>query len=620
MSGTHRTLVDLLRARSAEQGGDVVFTFLVDGEHEGPRYTFAALDARARTIAAALQERGVCPGERALLLYPPGLDFIPAFFGCLYAGVIAVPAYPPQPSQASRTLPRLLSIVADADVAIVLANSGVADAAARMMREAPGLGAIPWLATDSLSDERADDCRDITIAPDDLAFLQYTSGSTASPRGVMVSHANLLHNLAYASYAADRDRSTRSVSWLPVIHDMGLIEGVLGPVFGGYAAYLMAPASFLHRPIRWLRAITRYRASTSGGPNFAYDLCVRKVTDAQRAELDLSSWRAAYNGAEPIRAETLEAFHARFKDVGFRWRSFYPVYGLAESTLLVSTGGRDSEPVIHDVSSDALARGQVRPTRPRGSNALTRPLVSSGPASFGTRVVIVDPATRQQCPEGRVGEIWVDSPSVARGYWGRDNETRETFQAHIAGGDGGGPFLRTGDLGALHDGELFVAGRLKDLLIVRGFKHYPQDVEHTAERQHAAIRPGCSAAFAIDDGEGETVVLAMEVDRRQAPQLDDPVERDAFLAMLVDHVRAAIADHHGILLSAVSVLSHGAMPKTSSGKLRRRACRDAFTAGSLDEVARWVANGGLATPLLVGRSAASVKLYARSDVALETGT
>jgi acyl-CoA synthetase (AMP-forming)/AMP-acid ligase II len=616
MSAAHESLVDLLRARTAEQGSDIAFTFLVDGEHEGPRCTFAELDARARAVASVLRERGVRSGDRALLLYPPGLDFIPAFFGCLYAGVVAVPAYPPQPSQASRTLPRLLSIVADADVAIVLANANVVDAAARMMRAAPGLGSIPWLATNTVSDDRAADWREVSIAPDDLAFLQYTSGSTASPRGVMVSHANLLHNLAYASHAADRDRSTRSVSWLPVIHDMGLIEGVLGPVFGGYTAYLMAPASFLHRPIRWLRAITRYRASTSGGPNFAYDLCVRKITDAQRAELDLSSWRAAYNGAEPIRAETLEAFHARFNDVGFRWRSFYPVYGLAESTLLVSTGGRDYEPVIRDVSSDALTRGRLTLARPPGS--VTRPLVSSGPVSFGTHVVVVDPSTRQQCSDGRVGEIWVESPSVAGGYWRRESETRETFHARLAGGDG--PFLRTGDLGAMHDGELFVTGRLKDVLIVRGFKHYPQDLEHTAERQHAAIRPGCSAAFSIDGDDGEAVAIALEVDRRRAPQLDDPAERDGFLASLIDRVRAAVVDHHGIVLSAVSVLSHGAMPKTSSGKLRRRACRDAISDGSLDEIARWVADPELASPLIAGRAARSLKRYERNDVALGTGT
>src|SRR5262249_40507440 len=246
--------------------------------------------------------------------------------------------------------------------------------------------------------------------------------------------------------------------------------------------------------------------------------------------------------------------HARFKDVGFEWRSFYPVYGLAESTLLVSTGGREYEPVIHDVSSDALARGQLKPARAR-SSAQTRPLVSSGPLSFGTPVIILHPATRQQCGDGRVGEIWVESPSVAHGYWRRESETRETFHARLISGEG--PFLRTGDLGALRDGELFVAGRLKDVMIVRGFKHYPQDLEQTAERQHAAFRAGCPAAFAVDGATGDAVVLAVEVDQRQAPQLDEPAERAAFLASLVERVRAAIVDHHGIQLAAISVLSHG---------------------------------------------------------------
>jgi acyl-CoA synthetase (AMP-forming)/AMP-acid ligase II len=613
--GAPATLVELLETRASEQGSDAAFTFLVDGEHEGPRLTYADLDARARTIAAALRDRGVVAGDRALLLYPPGLDFIPAFFGCLYAGVVAVPAYPPNPSQASRTLPRLLSIVGDADVAIVLANAHVADASERMLRDAPALGAIPWLATDTLP--AAAEARGVSVDADHLAFLQYTSGSTASPKGVMVTHANLLHNLAYASHAAHRDRSTRSVSWLPVIHDMGLIEGVLGPIFGGYPAFLMAPASFLHRPIRWLRAITRYRASTSGGPNFAYDLCVRKITDAQREELDLSSWRTAYNGAEPIRAETLEAFHARFSGVGFRWRSFYPVYGLAESTLLVSTGGRDYEPVVVDASNDALARGQIRAAR--GLSGATRPLVSSGPVSFGTRAVIVDPQTRERCADGRVGEIWVASPSVARGYWRNENDTRETFQARLADGDG--PYLRTGDLGAMRDGELFIAGRMKDVLIVRGFKHYPQDIEVTAERQHAAIRQGCSAAFPVDGPDGESVAIALEMDPRLSPELDDDA-RDAHLAEIIRRVRTAIVDHHGIVVSAVSLLPVGAMPKTSSGKLRRRACRAAFDDGSLDEIARWVADPELAAVLLATRPDRRLRVFASptDGAALQTGT
>ena len=581
MSAVHRTLIDLLRFRAWDRPGTVVYRFLVDGEEPGAQLTYGDLDARARAIATSLLERGVKPGDRALLLYPPSLDFIPAFFGCLYAGVVAVPCYPPQPAQLARTLPRLLGIVDDAGVAIVLTTSELAASAPLLQRHTPSLHRIPWTATDALSLDNASQWREPDLDGDQLAFLQYTSGSTAAPRGVMVSHANLLHNLGYASHAAENDATSVSVSWLPVIHDMGLIEGVLGPIYNAYPAYLLAPASFLHRPIRWLRAISRYGATTSGGPNFAYDLCVRKITDAQRAELDLRTWRIAYNGAEPIRADTLESFHARFRDVGFSWRSFFPVYGLAESTLLVSTGDRTYEPVICDADADALARGSFRTTRMH--DAPVRALVSSGPVSFDTRVAIAEPDTRERCADGRIGEIWVSSPSVARGYWRRDEETRETFRAYLADGDG--PFLRTGDLGALVNGELFVTGRLKDILIVRGMKHYPQDLELTAERQHAAIRAGCSAAFALDAADGEAVALAMEVDPRQLP--DHPEEREAHLGEMIGRVRQAVVEQHGILLSAVSVLSIGAMPKTSSGKLRRRACRAAFIDGSLSELARW---------------------------------
>jgi len=348
---TYQNLVDVLGERARDRRDDRAFVFLADGETESDTLTFGELDAKARSIAISLAMHGLIPGERALLLYPPCLEFIAAFFGCLYAGIIAVPAYPPQPSQLTRTLPRLLSILADADVAIVLCDTSVSRAGRAMASHAPALANIPWLSTDRLADAQANERTGFKPKPDHLAFLQYTSGSTASPRGVMVSHANLLHNLDYARRQGANGPDTVSVSWLPVIHDMGLIEGVLQPIFAGYPAHLMAPASFLQRPMRWLRAITHYRATNSGAPNFAYDLCRRKVSDDQLRELDLSSWRVAYNGAEPIRRETLVAFYERFRAVGFRWRSFFPVYGLAESTLLVSTCDRDYEPVIREVDA-----------------------------------------------------------------------------------------------------------------------------------------------------------------------------------------------------------------------------------------------------------------------------
>jgi len=361
---------------------------------------------------------------------------------------------------------------------------------------------------------------------------------------------------------------------------------VLQPIFAGYAAHLMAPAAFLQRPARWLQAITRYRATNSGAPNFAYDLCTRKVSDEQLDELDLSSWRVAYNGAEPIRRDTLVAFHDRFEPVGFRWRSFFPVYGLAEATLLVSTGDRDYEPVIRDADAERLARGHVAAAAP---GAAARALVSSGPHDFDTRVLVVDPVTTTPCAEGEVGEIWVSSPSVARGYWRRDLESAETFRARLA--DATGPFLRTGDLGVISSGELFVVGRAKDVIVSRGYKHYPQDIELTAERQHLAIRGGCSAAFALDECGEEAVGLAIELDPRQLP--NDAAERERALTEIVDSVRTAVATEHGIVLSIVAFVGVGGVPKTSSGKLRRRACRDALLDGSLAEIARWTTGTGI---------------------------
>ncbi|HTE47151.1 MAG TPA: fatty acyl-AMP ligase [Gemmatimonadaceae bacterium] len=580
MSALPGTLVDVLRLRADDKCDVTAYTFLVDGEREGSRITYGDLDRRARAIAVALADRGVRPGDRALLLYPPGLDFIAAFFGCAYAGVVAVPSFPPHPAQLARTLPRLVAVAGDAQLSAILSTREIVENANAMVRFAPILGQNPWIATDAVPSDAADLWRDPALLPDALAFLQYTSGSTASPKGVMVSHANLLHNLGYANYVEENDATSVSVSWLPVIHDMGLIEGVLEPAYAGYPAYLMAPASFLQRPIRWLRAITRYRATNSGGPNFAYDLCVRKINDAQREELDLDSWRVAYNGAEPIRADTLRAFHERFAPAGFRWRSFYPVYGLAEATLVVSSGRRNDEPTIHDADADDLARGELSQSTESSS---ARPLVACGPTGCDTRVVIVDPESCAHRIDGVVGEVWVSSPSVARGYWRNVQQTADVFAARLSNGEG--PFLRTGDLGVLADGELIITGRLKDVLIVRGLKHYPQDLELTAERQYPALRAGCSAAFAIDEQSDDAVAIALEVDPRQLSR--KPSERKRQYHEIVTAVRRAITNEYGIVLRAVSLLALGGMPKTSSGKLQRRACSAAFLDGSLDEVFQW---------------------------------
>ena len=547
------SLVELLRFRAAAQPADCAYTFLEDGERPGASVTYAELERRARAIAACLQSQ-MRPGSRVLLLYPPGLDFVGAFFACLFANVVAVPAFPPGGGRSvsrsgSERLARLAAICADAEPSAVLTTSETA----RRLSWAPDLEVI---ASDDIVDSGAA-WRDPGVGRRTIAFLQYTSGSTAIPKGVMVSHGNLLHNLAYTFHLAETDASTVSVSWLPVVHDMGLIEGILQPLYSGCPAYLMAPAAFLQRPARWLRAISRYRATRSGAPNFAYDLCVRRIAKTDRDTLDLSAWRAAYNGAEPVRRETLDAFARTFAGCGFRPSSFRPSFGLAESTLLVTSG-------------------RWHPARAARETPDT---VSCGRPSFGTRILIVDPTSGQPVDSGETGEIWVAGPSVARGYWNRPEENAHTFGAHAL--DGQGPFLRTGDLGFMRDGELYVTGRLKDVLIVRGVKHYPQDLERTVADQHQELGAGAVAAFAIDRGtSGDFIGIAAEIDSRR-------IDLDVAGSALIADVRAAVAEVHGVPLHAVLLVACGAIPRTTSGKLQRSACAGQAKDGTLPVLVAW---------------------------------
>lgn len=571
------SLVDLLGIRSRKMHDTPAFTFLADGETETESLTYGELDRRSRAIAFMLQRRHAA-GERAFLLYPPGLDFVAAFFGCLYAGVIAVPVFPPRPARRMRGLERCRSIARDADVTIVLGTERFVELIDEITSQAPELADARWLSTESVPLGDADRWREPVIDHDGLAFLQYTSGSTATPKGVMVSHGNLMHNLAYLHHCAQNDADSVSVSWLPVYHDMGLFSGLLLPVYAGYPSYLMSPVAFLQRPLRWLNAIARYRATSSGGPNFAYDLCVRSAQREEQRQLDLSTWRVAYNGAEPIRWETLKRFHEVFRINGFQWQHHYPVYGLAEATVLVSSGRRSYEPRALRLDAAKLAVDVAVETQETGKYSVTVP--SCGPVSCGTRIVVAHPDTCEPCGPGEVGEIWVRSPSVALGYWNRPEETRKTFHAYLAG-SGEGPFLRTGDLGFLSRGELVVTGRIKELIIVRGRKHYPQDIERSVEECHDAVRAGCVAAFSLDGDGSEELAVVAEVDRRQ---LRSGSVLDAILAA----VRQTVTEQHGLQLRQVVLLRAGHIPKTSSGKLRRHACRKALRANRLKLIAQWV--------------------------------
>ncbi|HYH81347.1 MAG TPA: AMP-binding protein, partial [Longimicrobium sp.] len=558
------TLGELLRWRAERTPDQLAYTFLVDGEEAEARLTYGELDRRARAVAARLQEMDAA-GERALLLYPPGIDYITGFFGCLYAGVVAVPVYPPR---ANRTLERLEAIAADARPALALAAPELLRAADGLLGDTPALAAVRWLATADLPDALADQWTPRPLDEGTPAFLQYTSGSTSTPRGVMLSHGNLLHNLGLIHAFFGHSEASRVVVWLPPYHDMGLIGGILQPFYGGYPAVLMPPVAFLQRPLRWLQAVSRHRATTSGGPNFAYELCVQKIGPEERAGLDLSSWTIAFNGAEPVRAETMDAFAEAFAPCGFRREAFYPCYGLAEATLIVSGSRPGAGYRARRVDAGALAVHRVAEAAP-GADART--LVGSGRGAAGQRLAVVDPETGVPCTAGRVGEIWVAGPSVARGYWARPEKTAEVFGARLAG-SGECPFLRTGDLGFVAaDGELFVTGRIKDLVIIRGRNHYPHDLEAAAGASHPALQPGKGAAFALEAGGEERLVVLHEV-RRQGVR--------AALDEVPGAVRRALALEHGVRVHAVGLLPPGAIPRTSSGKTQRVACREGFRAGT----------------------------------------
>ncbi|HYH47690.1 MAG TPA: fatty acyl-AMP ligase, partial [Thermoanaerobaculia bacterium] len=571
------TLLDVLRRRAAEHPDRLAFRFLADGEAEAGGLTFGRLERRAAVLGRILGEAGAA-GERALLLYPSGLDFVTAFLGCLWAQAVAVPAAPPRPGRAEDQ--RLLAIAADARPRLVLTTAALAGRAERLAAGCPDLAGAAVLATDALDLDGAAPAPLPELGAGDLAFLQYTSGSTATPKGVAVTHGNLVHNEQAIQQSFSQDEESVIVGWLPLFHDMGLIGNVLQPLYAGASCILMSPAAFLQSPVRWLRAVSRYRATTSGGPNFAYDLCVRRIGPAERAGLDLASWKVAFNGAEPVRAATLERFAAAFAGCGFRRQAFVPCYGLAEATLLVAGGLRDDGPEVVACDAAALGRGLAMPP----VSGAVRELVACGAPAAGQEVRIVDAETGRPCGAGEVGEVWVAGPSVAAGYWGRPAETAAAFGAVPLEGAGAGPYLRTGDLGFLHRGELVLAGRAKDLIILRGRNLYPQDVELTAEQSHPALRAGGCAAFGVEDGDGERLVVAAEVERR----------REAEAGEAAAALRRAVAEEHEVQVHEVVLLRAGELPRTTSGKVRRRACREAWLAGTLTGIVGAAGRAGAA--------------------------
>lgn len=589
-------LGEILSHRAAIQPDKHIYTFLKDGESEQANYSFKELEQRSKAIAATLQQL-VQPGDRALLLFQPGIEFITAFYGCLLAGVVAVPAYPPNTSRIRTSIPRLMAIVKDSGATISLTTSDILPAFQPFSQEIPELGSMIWQTTDSITADRSRYWMEEMIKKDDLAFLQYTSGSTGAPKGVMVSHGNILYNEEMIRTAMGMTEGRNFVGWLPLYHDMGLIANMIQPLYSGCSGIIMSPISFLKRPIRWLKAIQKYNAGCAGGPNFAYDLCVNRVTEEEKASLDLSNWEIAFNGAEPVRADTLRRFSKAFASAGFRSKAFYPCYGLAEATLMV-TGPKKMQGLQSlRVEKKALENDLVVIKEDAKD---TWELVSCGAPQLDQEVVIADPVAKVELADREIGEIWVKGENVAQGYFQNAEKTEETFHAHLDGGEG--PFMRTGDLGFLHQGQLYITGRIKDLIKVRGRGIYPQDIEKTVEglaSDFPELRFNGCAAFSIQGESNEEIVLIAEVAPRRNPNYDAQA--------LVNQILATLNSEMEISLRSL-VLIKTSIPKTSSGKKMRHACRKTylknFETGDMKVIHRWDLEAGSAGEKVTSKAVA----------------
>ncbi len=600
MSGLPNNFIALLENNLTTVADKTAYTFLIDGDLNNiTEITYRALAEKARMIAALIQQNAKA-GDRILLVYPPGLDFIAAFLGCLYSGTIAVPTYPPQ---AQELATKLQLIIDNAQPALCLSTTEIIHKLKQLnhpvqtshfslltkVSELLGhhshekmhehsewhFADLNWLATDHLSSALAAHWQQPIITADQLALLQYTSGSTGDPKGVMISHGNLLHNLATIYQQCGLTEESQTVSWLPPYHDMGLIGAILQTLYGRFPCRLMAPMTFLKRPLRWLQTISHYRATISVAPNFAYDLCAERINEEDKTDLDLSCWELALNGAEPIRADTLEKFTQAFAPYGFRRTTFYPCYGMAETTLFIAGPKKHTtRPTLKTVDKSALSDNKVI-SASHSHPAIN--LISSGHPAPDYQLKIVNPETKQPCQTNEIGEIWVASPSVAHGYWRQPELTLAAFQAYTT--DGAGPFFRTGDLGFLENNELFITGRLKDLIIIRGRNYYPQDIEASVETAHSLLRPGSTVAFAIEKANTECLVIVTEIKSNLAH--DDVNE-------IFNAIRQTIAEQHSLRVYSIVLIPLRTLKKTTSGKVRRRLVRDLYINGKLKNLHTWL--------------------------------
>jgi 8-amino-7-oxononanoate synthase len=563
--------LDRLRYWAAAIPEKIAYRFIA-GDGEIKTLTFAELDQQAKAVAAMLVSKGYA-GKRALMMYPSGLDFVVAFFGCHYAAVTPVPAFPPR---RNRNMARIGAISDDAQASVAISQTSVINSSKKWIKESPGLQRIPWLSTESVAAEFANDWVKPKSSLDDLGLIQYTSGSTGSPKGVMLSHRNLIANCRMITRAFQTTREGSICSWLPLYHDMGLVGGILNPMYCGTEDNLMSPVAFLTRPIRWLRAISDYGSRASGGPNFAYAWCTMKINDEDCEGLDLSSWKVAFNGAEPVSAAVMERFTEKFAPYGFSPEAFYPCYGMAETTLIVTGGSDEEAPIVRPFDKYELVEHRVLRVDENHENA--RKLVGCGKVLEEEEVLIVHPENHTPLPDDKIGEIWINSPSCGLGYWQREQETLETFRARLKP-DNGKHYVRSGDLGFMDRGELFVTGRLKDMIIVRGANRYPQDIENTVELCHPLTRSGGAAAFSVTRWDREHLVIVCEIER--SPDNDQ-------WESVIKRIRTSVALEHDLPPDAIVLVRGHSVPKTSSGKVQRHACKRNFENGEdIHVIARW---------------------------------
>ncbi|WP_394823885.1 fatty acyl-AMP ligase [Pendulispora albinea] len=568
-----RPIAEIVGQRAAIQGGALALTYLHDGENDAESWTYAQLWQAVSRVAADLSARGAA-GKRAVLLYEPGLEYIAAFLGTMASGAIAVPAYPPA---SKRMAERLRGVIQDCSPDFVLTSAAFA---AVFQGQLPDVTHASWIATDALPQASFDG---VTADRDALTMLQYTSGSTGSPKGVMLSHANIVANCAAVYEWLGPDPHRRGCIWLPPYHDMGLLGGILQPLFAGFPLVFLSPMHFVQKPVRWLQAISQHRITLSGGPNFAYQMCASDIPDEELEGLDLSCWKEAFCGAEPVRPDTLTAFCKRFEPSGFSVRAVNPCYGLAESTLIVSGKPPGQNPIYRRFDRERLEAGAAVDCDARGEHDEAAEtdgskeaigLTSCGVVTSGYDLRIVDPAAGTELGQGQIGEIWVSGPSVAHGYWARPEETQRVFGCQLPGAKG--PFLDTGDRGFLQDGQLYVTGRSKDLIIIAGKNHYSEDIEHTVESAHGSIYRGGAVAFSVEAGSEEAVIILAEV-RVQRDRRD--------IGAIAQTIIAQVTQVHGVAPKEVVLCRRGSIARTTSGKVRRAASRALYLAGGLQQVA-----------------------------------